>query len=107
VIARIAGPARRDPHDAAELDRAALDRRENLNYPQGPEYMARLAREAGFQRVEIVPTAGKAGVFATLDAGARTTLAIYFMYDVKQYDPAEWSSPPLEGGWWTGRAWAR
>jgi acetylornithine deacetylase/succinyl-diaminopimelate desuccinylase-like protein len=70
---------------------------ENLNYPQGPEYMARLAREAGFQRVEIVPTAGKAGVFATLDAGAPTTLAIYFMYDVKQYDPAEWSSPPLEG----------
>ncbi len=70
---------------------------ENINYPQGPEYMARLAREAGFQRVEVVPTAGKAGVFATLDAGAATTLAIYFMYDVKQYDPAEWSSPPLEG----------
>jgi acetylornithine deacetylase/succinyl-diaminopimelate desuccinylase-like protein len=70
---------------------------ENINYPQGPEYMARLAREAGFQRVELVPTAGKAGVFATLDAGAPTTLAIYFMYDVKQYDPAEWSSPPLEG----------
>ena len=69
---------------------------ENLNYPQGPEYMARLARDAGFQQVEIVPTAGKSGVFATLDAGARTWLAIYFMYDVKQYDPAEWSSPPLE-----------
>jgi acetylornithine deacetylase/succinyl-diaminopimelate desuccinylase-like protein len=47
--------------------------------------------------VEIVPTAGKGGVFATLDAGAPTWLAIYFMYDVKQYDPAEWSSPPLEG----------
>jgi acetylornithine deacetylase/succinyl-diaminopimelate desuccinylase-like protein len=70
---------------------------ENLNYPQGPEYMARLAREAGFQHVEIVPTAGKAGVFATLDAGAATTLGIYFMYDVKQFAPAEWSSPPLEG----------
>jgi acetylornithine deacetylase/succinyl-diaminopimelate desuccinylase-like protein len=69
---------------------------ENRNYPQGPEYMAKLARDAGFQRVEIVPTAGKAGVFATLDAGAPTWLAIYFMYDVKQYDPAEWSSPPLE-----------
>ena len=69
---------------------------ENIGYPQGPEYMARLAREAGFQRVEVVPTTGKAGVFATLDAGAPTTLAIYFMYDVKQYDPAEWSSPPLE-----------
>lgn len=70
---------------------------EDLNYPEGPEYMARLARDAGFQHVEIVPTSGKAGVFATLDAGAPTTLAVYFMYDVKQYDPAEWSSPPLEG----------
>ena len=29
--------------------------------------------------------------------GAKHTLAIYFMYDVKHYDPAEWSSPPLEG----------
>ena len=70
---------------------------ENRNYPQGPEYMARLAREAGFQRVDVIPTAGKGGVFATLDAGAPTTLAIYCMYDVKQYDATEWSSPPLEG----------
>jgi acetylornithine deacetylase/succinyl-diaminopimelate desuccinylase-like protein len=70
---------------------------ENRNYPQGPEYMAKLARDAGFQHVEVVPTAGKSGVFATLDVGAPTWLAIYMMYDVKQYDPAEWSSPPLEG----------
>jgi acetylornithine deacetylase/succinyl-diaminopimelate desuccinylase-like protein len=70
---------------------------ENLNYPQGAEYMARLAREAGFDRVEIVQTKGKPGVFATLDSGADATLSVYFMYDVKQFDPAEWSSPPLEG----------
>jgi acetylornithine deacetylase/succinyl-diaminopimelate desuccinylase-like protein len=70
---------------------------ENLNYPQGAEYMARLAREAGFGRVDIIQTAGKPGVFATFDAGAATTLGIYFMYDVKQFDPAEWSAPPLEG----------
>jgi acetylornithine deacetylase/succinyl-diaminopimelate desuccinylase-like protein len=70
---------------------------ENIGYPQGAEYMARLAREAGFGRVDVIPTAGKPGVFATLDAGAPTTLALYFMYDVKQYDPKEWSSPPLEG----------
>jgi acetylornithine deacetylase/succinyl-diaminopimelate desuccinylase-like protein len=69
---------------------------ENIGYPAGADYMATLAREAGFTRVELVPTRGKPGVFATLDNGARTTLAIYFMYDVKQYDPAEWSSPPLE-----------
>jgi acetylornithine deacetylase/succinyl-diaminopimelate desuccinylase-like protein len=70
---------------------------ENLNYPQGAEYMARLARDAGFTRVDLVQTAGKPGVFATLDTGAPTTLALYFMYDVKQYDASEWTSPPLEG----------
>jgi acetylornithine deacetylase/succinyl-diaminopimelate desuccinylase-like protein len=69
---------------------------ENRNYPQGPEYMATLARDAGFQQVEVIPTAGKSGVFATLDAGASTWLAVYMMYDVKQFDPTEWSSPPLE-----------
>src|ERR1700690_546543 len=70
---------------------------ENRNYPQGPEYMAQLARDAGFANVEIVPTSGKPGVFGILDAGAATTVGIYFMYDVKQFDPSEWSSPPLEG----------
>ncbi|WP_245156342.1 M20/M25/M40 family metallo-hydrolase [Agrilutibacter solisilvae] len=69
---------------------------ENLNSRQGAEYMARLAREAGFQKVEILDTDGKPGVFATLDAGAAKTVGLYFMYDVKQYDPAEWTSPPLE-----------
>lgn len=69
---------------------------ENRNYPQGPEYMAQLARDAGFQQVEVIPTAGKSGVFATIDVGAPTWLGIYFMYDVKQFDPVEWSSPPLE-----------
>jgi acetylornithine deacetylase/succinyl-diaminopimelate desuccinylase-like protein len=70
---------------------------EDRNYPQGAEYMARLAREAGFDRVEIIQTAGKPGVFATIDAGAPATLGLYFMYDVKQFDPSEWSAPPLEG----------
>ena len=70
---------------------------ENRNYPHGAEYMATLARNAGFQRVDMVPTSGKPGVFAVYDAGAATTLGVYFMYDVKQYDDAaEWSSPPLE-----------
>ena len=70
---------------------------ENAGFPQGPEYMAKLAREAGFQQVKVMPvSSGKAGVFATLDAGAPTWLAVYLMYDVKQYDPKEWDSPPLE-----------
>ena len=69
---------------------------ENRNYPQGPEYMAQLARDAGFTGVKIMPTSGKPGVFGRIDAGARTTVGLYFMYDVKQFVPEEWSSPPLE-----------
>ena len=69
---------------------------ENLNSREGAEYMANLAREAGFQKVAVLDTDGKPGVFATLDAGAQKTVGLYFMYDVKQFDPAEWSSPPLE-----------
>src|SRR5579864_944024 len=72
---------------------------ENRNYPQGPEHMAQLARDAGFTGVKIMPTSGKPGVFGRIDAGARTTVGIYFMYDVKQFVPEEWSSPPLEAGW--------
>lgn len=69
---------------------------EDLNGRQGAEVMANLVRDAGFQKVEILDTDGKPGVFATLDAGAEKTVGLYFMLDVKQYDPAEWSSPPLE-----------
>ncbi len=70
---------------------------EDLNYPQGADYMIKLLKDAGFQRAEKVETEGKPGVFATLDAGAPKTIGLYFMYDVKQFDPKEWSSPPLEG----------
>lgn len=69
---------------------------ERLNLDSGPELMMALAREAGFQSVVRIPTDGVSGVFATLDAGAPRWLGIYFMYDVKQFDPHEWSSPPLE-----------
>jgi len=67
----------------------------DVGYPEGPEHMAKLLKDAGFQRADIIPTDGKPGVFATLDAGADKTLGVYFMYDVKHFDPAEWSSPPL------------
>lgn len=70
---------------------------ENLNYPKGAEYMRQLALDAGFQHAELIPSKGKPGVFATLDAGAKKTLGLYFMYDVKQFDPKEWENPPLEG----------
>src|SRR6266550_4938665 len=58
--------------------------------------MAKLARDAGFQKAAVINTDGKPGVFATLDAGAPKTVGLYFMYDVKQFDPEEWTSPPTE-----------
>jgi acetylornithine deacetylase/succinyl-diaminopimelate desuccinylase-like protein len=68
---------------------------ENLNMPQGAEYMAQLARDAGFANVRIIPTDGHPGVVGVLDVGAPRTIGVYFMYDVKQFDPAEWDHPPL------------
>ncbi|WP_285710041.1 M20/M25/M40 family metallo-hydrolase [Erythrobacter oryzae] len=69
---------------------------EKRGTPEGAEYMLKLALDAGFQQAKIIPTDGVPAVFATLDAGAKTTVGIYFMYDVKQFDPAEWSTAPLE-----------
>jgi len=69
---------------------------ERLNVEQGADYMAQLASEAGFRRVRKVATGGNPAVFGVLDAGAKHTVGLYFMYDVKQFDAAEWASPPLE-----------
>ncbi|MBA3830985.1 MAG: M20/M25/M40 family metallo-hydrolase [Chthoniobacterales bacterium] len=69
---------------------------ENRGYPEGADFMIKLLKEAGFQQATRIDTDGKPGVFATLDAGAPKTVGLYFMYDVKQFDPKEWSSPPLD-----------
>src|SRR5215471_7423681 len=71
---------------------------EEIGIKEGADLMASLARDAGFQQVEQVKTspAGAPVVFGRLDAGARRTLALYFMYDVKQVNEREWSSPPFE-----------
>jgi acetylornithine deacetylase/succinyl-diaminopimelate desuccinylase-like protein len=69
---------------------------ENRGMTEGCDHMLRLLRDAGFDHVAKVPTDGQPGVFATLDVGAPRTYGMYFMYDVKQADPAEWSSPPWE-----------
>ena len=67
---------------------------EDRGYPEGADYMIQLLKDAGFQKAERIETEGKPGVFATFDAGAPKTVGLYFMYDVKQFDPKEWSSPP-------------
>jgi acetylornithine deacetylase/succinyl-diaminopimelate desuccinylase-like protein len=69
---------------------------ENRGMNEGCELTMQMLRDAGFQQVTKIPTDGQPGIFATLDAGAPKTLGLYFMYDVKQVDPSEWSSPPFE-----------
>jgi acetylornithine deacetylase/succinyl-diaminopimelate desuccinylase-like protein len=69
---------------------------ENRGMNEGCELTLRMLRDAGFQQATKIPTDGQPGIFATLDAGAPRTLGLYYMYDVKQADPAEWSSPPFE-----------
>jgi acetylornithine deacetylase/succinyl-diaminopimelate desuccinylase-like protein len=68
---------------------------EDRGMDEGCDLMMRMAREAGFQKATRIDTDGHPGVFATLDAAAAKTVGVYFMYDVKQADPAEWSSPPF------------
>jgi len=64
---------------------------ENRGMSEGCELTMNMLREAGFGQVSKVSTDGQPGIFATLDAGAPRTVGLYFMYDVKQADPAEWS----------------
>jgi len=108
----IAGAAARSPaaaiRKAAEAQHEANIKRlrdwialptiaaEGRNVEEGCAMMMAMAKEAGFQQVTKIPTDGVPGVFATMDNGASKTLGLYFMYDVKQFDPKEWSSPPLE-----------
>jgi acetylornithine deacetylase/succinyl-diaminopimelate desuccinylase-like protein len=69
---------------------------ENRGTNEGCALMIQLLKDAGFQNAARADTSGKPGVFAALDAGAKRTVGLYFMYDVKQADPSEWSSPPFD-----------
>jgi acetylornithine deacetylase/succinyl-diaminopimelate desuccinylase-like protein len=69
---------------------------ENRGVNEGCELTMGMLKDAGFDQVTKIPSDGQPGIFATLDAGAPRTLGLYFMYDVKQVDPAEWSSPPWD-----------
>jgi len=69
---------------------------ENRGMNEGCELTMSMLREAGFASVTKVPTDGQPGIYAVLDSGAPKTYGMYFMYDVKQADPKEWSSPPFD-----------
>ncbi len=70
---------------------------EKRGMEEGCDLTMTMLRDAGFGQVTKIPSDGQPGIFATFDAGAPRTVGLYFMYDVKQADPAEWSSPPFDG----------
>jgi hypothetical protein len=91
--------ARQHPENVKRLQRWVRQRTiaaTNEGIEEGCALTMQMLRDAGFQRVVRIPTDGIPGIFATLDAGAAKTVGVYFMYDVKQVDPKEWSSPPWE-----------
>lgn len=65
----------------------------------GVETCARLfvemLRDAGFPEAELAPTPGYPGVWASYDAGASVTLAVYGMFDVRRAEPSGWRAPPF------------
>ncbi|HET6177257.1 MAG TPA: M20/M25/M40 family metallo-hydrolase [Candidatus Sulfotelmatobacter sp.] len=69
---------------------------ENRGVSEGCDLTMAMLGDAGFQSVTKIPTDGQPGIFATLDAGASHTIGVYFMYDVKQVTPSEWTSPPWD-----------
>jgi acetylornithine deacetylase/succinyl-diaminopimelate desuccinylase-like protein len=69
---------------------------ENRGVSEGCDLTMQMLSDAGFQTVTKIPTDGQPGIFATLDAGAPSTIGVYLMYDVKQVTPSEWSSPPWD-----------
>src|SRR6202051_1057773 len=69
---------------------------ENREVNEGCELTMQMLRDAGFQSATKIATDGQPGIFAVLDSGAPHTLGVYFMYDVKQVTPSEWSSPPWD-----------
>src|SRR5262245_65999164 len=56
---------------------------ENLNYPQGADYMAKLAREARFSRVAGIRTKVQPSSFTTPENATSTTAALHSQHHVK------------------------
>ena len=69
---------------------------ENRGIRECAELTRKYLAAAGCQDAAIVLTAGHPCVWGHLDAGAKKTLAVYWMYDVQPVNEAEWQSPPFE-----------
>jgi hypothetical protein len=69
---------------------------ENRGYPEGPDTWRSSRAKRASRRWTSFPRRASRRL-RDPRRRRRHDARLYFMYDVKQYDPAEWSSPPLEG----------
>ncbi|MBO9379190.1 M20/M25/M40 family metallo-hydrolase [Sphingomonas histidinilytica] len=67
----------------------------------GVVQMAEMLRDdlkaLGFKEAELVPTKRHPGVWGYYDAGAKTTIAVYMMYDVQPIEPTGWKVDAFAG----------
>jgi acetylornithine deacetylase/succinyl-diaminopimelate desuccinylase-like protein len=81
---------------------------ENRGIKECAELTRSYLAETGCAETAIVPTPGHPAVWGALDAGAKKTVAVYWMYDVQPVNDSEWATPPFEArvvpaaGWGEG-----
>ena len=69
---------------------------EQVGVRECAELLTRTHEEVGLSGCAVVETAGLPGVWASHDAGAPRTLAVYSYFDVRLAPPGEaWDSPPF------------
>jgi len=66
---------------------------EDRGMDEGCDLMMRMARDAGFQKATRIETDGHPGVFATLDAGAPKTVALYLRVSTGRQAESDLSIP--------------
>ena len=69
---------------------------QNVGVQEMAEMLRQDLSDLGFAEAELVPTDGHPGVWGYYDAGAKTTLVVYLMYDVQPVNPEDWISPPFD-----------
>jgi len=76
---------------------------------EAAEFLVDVVRKQGFERVELLETAGHPIVYAEwLGAAGAPTLLVYGHYDVQPItDATQWTSPPFEPRVEDGKVWAR
>ena len=70
---------------------------EDLGIRESAEMLASFYREAGFQEVELVETAGYPAIWAYYNAGCAKTIVSYGFFDTRPAREAGWKFPPFGG----------